>query len=135
MKKRETPPPVTIDITLRVTLTAEDIDDIMCAALEGGITYWCYRAEVVNAFLGEYASEQISRGGTIKLYVDPDFLDEGEPRTYELTLKNFLYGVNRYVKEIYPGIVDQGKLDVGNIDAPAADAIIQYAIFDEIVYN
>ena len=134
MKKREQPAPVQIEITLEVTLTAEDIDDIMCAALEGGITYWCCRAEVVNAFLGEYASEQISRGGTIKLYVDPDCLDEGEPATYELTLEKFLSGVCSYVAEINPGIVENGRLDVGNIDAPAADAIIQYAIFDEIVY-
>lgn len=25
----------------RVIVTEEDVDDIMCSALEGGITYWC----------------------------------------------------------------------------------------------
>ena len=31
-----------------VTITSEDIDDIMVAALEGGITHWCRRVEVVG---------------------------------------------------------------------------------------
>ena len=47
----------------------EDIDDIMCAALEGGINYWCNRVEVVGEkYFGKYASEQISRGGELLLY-------------------------------------------------------------------
>ena len=35
-----------------VTITSEDIDDIMVAALEGGITHWCRRVEVVGESLG-----------------------------------------------------------------------------------
>ena len=30
----------------RVVVTEEDVDDIMCSALEGGITYWCDSARV-----------------------------------------------------------------------------------------
>lgn len=30
----------------RVIVTEEDVDDIMCSALEGGITYWCDSARV-----------------------------------------------------------------------------------------
>ena len=33
---------------INVTLTQEDIDDIMCSALEGGICYWASEAEVVE---------------------------------------------------------------------------------------
>ena len=62
-------------------ISDEDIDEIMSAALAGGITYWCGRAKVVGEYLGEYASEQISRGGVLKLY------DIEEPKAvYELTL-------------------------------------------------
>ena len=32
----------------RVIVTEEDIDDIMCSALEGGITYWCNAAKVLE---------------------------------------------------------------------------------------
>ena len=34
-----------LNVSFAVVVTPEDIDDIMCAALEGGITYWCNRAK------------------------------------------------------------------------------------------
>ena len=46
-----------------VKISQQDIDDIMVCALEGGISYWCCEAEVIGEYLGEYASDQISRGG------------------------------------------------------------------------
>ena len=30
----------------RVIVTEEDVDDIMCSALEGGVVYWCNAAKV-----------------------------------------------------------------------------------------
>ncbi len=54
-----------LNINYKVEFDNECIDDIMATALEGGITYWCDDAEVVGDYLGEYASEQISRGGTL----------------------------------------------------------------------
>lgn len=125
------PDPVHLDVTLHITLTREDIDDIMSAALDGGITYWCYRAEVVGEYLGTYASDQISRDGTFRLFVDNE---DDEPDARELNLERFLNGVRRYVSELNPGIVSNGKLDVCDIDACAADSIIQFALFDEIVF-
>ena len=109
----------------------EDIDDIMSAALDGGITYWCGRAEVVGEYLGEYASEQISRGGILKLY------DIEEPKTvYELTLDKFLNGLRLWIEnERAFQLTEAGRLDIGQIDAAAADAIIQYALFCDIVYG
>lgn len=61
---------VTVSVTLEIVLTQEDIDDIMCGALEGGITYWCDEAKVVGDYLGEYGSEQIARGGKLRLSED-----------------------------------------------------------------
>ncbi len=54
-----------MEITIKKTfnITDEQLDDIMCTALEGGITYWCDEAKVVGDYLGEYAHEQIARGG------------------------------------------------------------------------
>lgn len=109
----------------------EDIDDIMSAALDGGITYWCGRAKVVGEYLGEYASEQISRGGVLKLY------DIEESRAvYELTLDKFLMGLRLWIEnERAFQLTEAGRLDIGQIDAIAADAIIQYALFCDIVYG
>ena len=120
-----------VSAVINFVVSDEDIDDIMSAALDGGITYWCGRAEVVGEYLGEYASEQISRGGTLKLY------DIEEPKTvYELTLDKFLVGLRLWIEnERAFQLTEAGRLDVGQIDAAAADTIIQYALFCDIVYG
>ena len=120
-----------VSAVFNLVVSDEDIDDIMSAALDGGITYWCGRAEVVGEYLGEYASEQISRGGTLKLY------DIEEPKTvYELTMDKFLIGLRLWIEnERAFQLTEAGRLDVGQIDAAAADTIIQYALFCDIVYG
>jgi len=105
--------------------TKQDIDDIVCTALEGGITYWCYKAKVCeDKYFGEYASDQISRGGSLELFVD----DEDE--TFILNEENFLNGLEMYCKE---NKIDYA--DPAEIDANDADCIIQYAVFGEVVYG
>ena len=132
-----------VAIKRTVTLTDEDIDDIMVSALEGGITYWCYKAEVVGNYLGKYASEQISRGGSLKLY---DF-ESGDK--YWLTLDKFLDGFIFWVEQGYDkygavsfnreydesGAVYRGEVDTGMIDGEAADCIIQLALFGDVIYG
>ncbi len=121
-----------IEITTNLVVTMEDIDDIMCAALEGGITSWCNKAKVVGDYLGEYAHEQIARGGTLKIYD----CEEGE--VYELNRRNLLNGIriareNEYFKDY--GWWDGDTLDTCNVDAEVADAIIQCALFEDIIYG
>ena len=120
-----------LTVAFNFVVFGEDIDDIMSAAMDGGITYWCGRTEVVGEYRGEYASEQISRGGTLKLY------DIEEPKTvYELTLEKFLTGLRLWIEnERAFTLTEGGRLDVGQIDAAAADTIIQYALFSDIVYG
>ena len=118
-----------LNINYKVELDNECIDDIMTTALEGGITYWCDDAEVVGEYLGEFANEQISRGGALKLH------DSEEDETYELTLDKFLIGLAKLVGERGLDVIYQGKIDPSNIDAEDADTIIQYAIFGEVVYG
>ena len=111
-------------------VSGEDIDDIMSAALDGGIAYWCGRAEVVGEYLGEYASEQISRGGTLKLY------DIEDGSVSELTLDKFLNGLRLWIEnERAFELTRAGQLDVGQIDAPAADTILQYALFNDVIFG
>ena len=121
-------------IELEVVITNEDIDDIMCSALEGGINYWCCKAEVVGEHLAEYCSEQISRGGKLRLY------DSEEYKVYELTRDKFMKGLQMYFSKPVTGdfldFTDHGlHLDTGNVDAAAADSIIQYALFDDVIYG
>ena len=112
-------------------LTQEDIDDIMCSALEGGITYWCDKVEVVeNRYYGEWAHEQISRGGNLKIH---DFEDNEE---HFIGLDDFIEGMALALKDGYgENWFVNGALDGSQIDAEMADVIIQFAIWGEVVYG
>ena len=114
-----------------IKVNAEDIDDIMVCALEGGITFWCDEARVVGEYLGEYASDQISRGGQLLLH------DMEEEETYLLNKEKFMKGLKIFLDNNEGKIckLDSGyEVDPANIDANDADSIIQYAIFGELVY-
>ena len=118
-----------ISTSVTVKVLDEDIDDIMVTVLEGGITYWCNRAEVVGDYLGDIASEQISRGGELRLY------DCESDEEYTLTLDKFLRGLSTYISGCYDIAVESGRVDPGQIDAEGADCIIQYALFDDVIYG
>lgn len=128
-----------LNVTLEIMLTQEDVDDIMCTALEGGINYWCYKAEVIGEYLGEYGSEQISRGGKLRLYLEEPF-DEDETMDYELDLEKFKKGIEMWVQNpVGCNCLEQvdGKIrfDACNADAVVCDAIIQYALFGDVVFG
>lgn len=117
-----------IDVEIRIS--NEDIDDIMVCALEGGINYWCGKCEVVGDYLGEYASDQISRGGELILY---DIEDEDEH--WKLNKGKLLKGIRMYIENGYYNIVNNGKINAYEIDAEVADCIIQYALFGGIIFG
>lgn len=117
-----------------VVVTAEDIDEIMAAALEGGITYWCDEAKVVGNYLGKYGNEQISRGGQLLLH------DIEEDETYMLDMEKFLKGLRMYLENPHPydileEIDNRLRIDTTNADAMVCDMIIQYALFDDVIYG
>ena len=121
-----------IEVNLNITVTSEDIDDIMATAREGGINYWCDKATVVGNYLGEFASEQIARGGTLKLH------DAEENKNHLLTRDGLLKGIKMAIENNY--FTDYGwhngkELDTCNVDAEVADVIIQLAIFGDVVYG
>lgn len=123
-----------VNIEPKVVVNDEDIDDIMAGALEGGINYWCDEAKVVGNYLGEYASEQISRGGQLKLH---DFEEEED---YILDKEKFLKGLKMYLEKPHPydileEIDNKLIIDTCNADATVCDMIIQYALFDDVIYG
>jgi len=121
-----------IKAIIEVDITEEDIDDIVCAALEGGVNYWCNRAEVVGDYLGEYGHEQIARNGTLLLH------DAEEDEVYELTLEKFVKGVRMAIEQGFYadyGWYADGKIDTCLVDADVADVIIQLALFDDVIYG
>lgn len=105
-------------------ITQQDIDDVVATALEGGINYWCCKAEVIeDEYYGEFASDQISRGGSLRLYET----ESGDH--WALTLDKLMFGI---VTAIDWGYVSSSNPD--NWDACDADAIVQCALFDDLVF-
>ena len=105
--------------TVKTTITSEDIDNIVDSALYSGISYWCSLAEVGRHIEGvKFMSEEISRGGTLKL------TDSEDGKVYLLTRAKILKGVSLY-----------NNHDFEQYDASDSDNIIQLAIFDKIIYG
>lgn len=120
-----------VTISKDVPVSKEDIDEIMVGALEGGINYWCYKAEVIeDDYFGEYASDQISRGGSLRLY------DSENGEEYELTLEKVLKGIKLSLENGYgDDWIQDGRLDLCQVDAIGCDAIVQYGLFGEVIYG
>lgn len=122
-------------------ITKEDIDDIMCSALEGGICYWCWKAEVVeNKYYGEYAHEQISNLGSLRIYLIEDN-NVSEPHQYVLTFGKFLRGIKLYLAEQnldkvleLDYVYNKYRISPTYMDGNMADEIVQNALFGELVY-
>lgn len=114
-----------IECKINVAITQSMIDDILADALDGGITYWCGEADVVGDYLGDYTSDQISRGGSIKLR---DIEDENEE--WVLNLDKFLAGYRKSIEKGYwSGDYER------DYDSSVADVIVQLALFEEVVYG
>ena len=121
-----------VKIKFSLTVTQQDIDDIMCTALEGGIAYWCCMAKVIGKRLSECDSEQISRGGELKLY---DVEGDG---VWILTRDKLLNGIKLWAERggnQCSAIQGNGTLDTGEIDAEVADMIVRYALFRGVVFG
>ena len=129
---------IILKVTMEHEFTIQDICDLMVTALEGGINYWCRKAEKKlnsdGTYFGvaeedqnkvDYASDLIAYNGTLILY------DAESDDKWELTLDKFLEGIKRQC--INRSIALSDLLD--NHDACDADCIVQYAIFNELVFG
>lgn len=126
-----------ISITIEQELKPEDINDLIVTALEGGINYWCGQAvkkrNADKSWFGvapenqdkiNYASDLIGYGGVLILH-DAESSDK-----WELDLEKMLKGIKMHCTE--KGVTPLELMD--NYDADDADCIVQYAIFNEIMF-
>ena len=121
-------------------VTQQQVDDLLCTAFEGGISYWCSDAEVLlnGSEVDEYpegvtwAFETLTRGYTIRLTDrESAYENEDEPDRYVLTLEDFLKGI-RMAAAHHRQSVDTFLEEQ---DADSADSAVQFAIFDKLVYG
>jgi len=116
-------------ISVQIDVTDEMVDDITTTALEGGITYWCDRAEQGVPYRdGEgvvWLSMGLTHGGTIRVH------DAEEDSWHEITHERMAYGIVRAAAHMGESL--QSFYD--NHDATGADVAVQYALFDEVRYG
>ena len=128
-----------IEIIVNHVFTPEEINDLIVTALEGGINYWCRKAHIKRntdgfSYFGvteedqdkvKYASDAIGYNGTLILY-DIESSDK-----WELTLENVLKGIKLHCTERH--IAPSDLMD--DYDADDCDAIVQYALFNEVQFG
>lgn len=123
------------EYTVKKKITEEDITNIVVDGLEGGITYWAMLHNNTAEFeeyynntdlaTAEIVAEIILKGGFVKI---TDREEDVEPK-YDLTLNRLIVGIQKNAEE------RPWDCDLENYDADTCDAIIQYAIFDEVVFG
>ncbi|WJN63481.1 hypothetical protein [Streptomyces phage phiScoe56] len=122
-------------------VTDENVQDIIDTAAYGGITYWA----------GEPTREDFDALPEGKEYTireegdDPDdavvhYLSKDQVRrAYAKLLDPGQEYVNRtihgYILDSWRNRTDEDGIDCGDIDADAADVIVQVALFDEVRYG
>lgn len=111
----------TFEINVKRTVSREDVDFVLDAALSGGpMADWCESADIGKKPTEEnygYTSEVLTRGGTLLL------TDREDENVYELTLDKFLEAIGKV------------GIDFDNYDSVDADMVVQTAIFGEVVYG
>ena len=138
MEKKE------IKFTVEKVLTAEDLDDIMTTALEGGIGYWAIlcndtpewekaeeqlKASGVELFYGNVAAKVLLNGDAIKF---EDAEGEEDDEDWLLDMERFKKGCALY--EQNRGNLTKNLQD-GDFDAVEADCLIQMSLFNEVVFG
>ena len=123
------------EYTIKKKITEEDIENIIIDGLEGGITYWAMLHNNTPEFEEYYKDKDLStseivakiilKGGSVKI---TDNEEDVEPM-YDLTLERLLVGIQKNADE------RPWDCDLENYDADTCDCIIQYAIFDEVVFG
>jgi hypothetical protein len=130
------------NINIEAVISAQDIEDILSIAFykwedQCGIGYWAllendteeWEAYASNGgTTSEIATRMLVDGKSIIFYVtesDDYNIDEA----FILDLPKLLKGIETY-------ILETGNLNImDNLDRNVADQIIQYALFDELVYE
>lgn len=129
-----------IEYTTKVRLTADDINDILATALEGGIGYWAVlddsttdweetSSSMQDASISDVITKMLFEGKKIR-FIGAD--KDDATREWFLDMNKFIFGCKRFEEEV--GSVKRRLLD-SSFDADDADMLIQFALFNEIIFG
>lgn len=129
----------------------EFLGDIITTAIEGGIGYWSQCSQYqyqgtgllgtgLNPCVGQVREGEGTRATIHEL---DEYGDGYKDESLEITIETIAKGINQIIKcekhvnsGLYTAIARGNKEnDAGEIDADAADVIVQVALFGEIIYG
>jgi accessory colonization factor AcfC len=124
-------------LNFKFKITDKDLVNILDIAFYDGITYW---AKIGTSINEKPVSERIVYDNEKVIIIDTEEEDE-----FELDKTLLIKGIKRAIKNGhgFGNYSLEGKwvdiinktLDVSQIDSLAADVIIQYALFKEVIYG
>lgn len=106
-----------------IELSTEFIESVADAALSDPM--WIDGIERVGDSKGEYASEHIANGGTIRIH------DCEEDEWHTVTSNQFVAAIGKYIQMLY---VDD-SLSGCYLDDATAEIVFQLAVFGEVIYG
>lgn len=123
-----------VSAILPVRITANDIDTIVSNFMSSTSRGWCDSVKVDGELLGTDKEKQIGKGGHLTLR------DARKNREEILTKEKLIRGIPMYAEKPAHGdvfeVVDH-VLQIARqwVDDEEADAIVQYALFADVVYQ
>lgn len=112
-----------------IVVPRERLEDLMCNALEGGITYWCDSVDVTDFRDCEWAHEAIAKGTHFRVYHN----DCSEQEVVSDYACNDLPQALGKLAVLFP---HQWELFMTEQDdAETADIVFQLYVFGEVVYG
>jgi hypothetical protein len=147
------------EYTIRRELTPDDFDVILTTAIEGGISYWACldnstddwkaaKAELIeelkdeeNEYDRKPTYDQIMmrllQNGKSVAFTDAEDPDNDE--VWELTAEKLMTGALEFQAERMMRTCDvydiKSEIENGDFDADDADAVMQYALFGDVIYG
>lgn len=121
-----------LEMKFIVNIKDDDIKAIVEIAEEETM-HWSVKASNVTEDLSIPLSQHVIQGGNLMLH------SKVTDKDYCLTYNNLISGIQRYIEmptdiEFLEYVDSEMQIDTNCIDEDVVDAILQYGIFDKIVY-
>ena len=123
------------EYVVKKKITEAEIKNLVIDGIETGIGYWGMLHNDTEEFenyynttdlaTSEIVAEILLNGGSVKI---TDMEEDEEPK-FDFTLDRLLVGIQKNAEE------RPWDCDLENYDATTCDCIIQYAIFDDVIFG
>ena len=123
-------------INRRLEISDELIEDILCSAFEGGITYWANNIscedkkdmEKVGGYKSEYLTKTKKKDAKLIIWT----VDDEKPK---ITKKSIIDALQKMDTPEYKYTKSLSRILSEQYDADDADIVVQTACFGEVVYG